>query len=271
MLNGKAYLKSLANLKLLLLTCPNCGSDTYTAGKSTAFCNFCEQYIDSTAPTGAETVFVPVQTAIKDGKWDEAFKQAETLLKGNVDPRQLYLLALFYQDFAIQKYYQKDYMLPGFMESNADNIRRSLDLTSRWKECYFKAIKLVDGDLAKNMQVDSGLIYLKFISEIRLHKMVDASKTLETLHSLDTQGVITAYATLVYDAESDSKNTELDLYKQFSHDEINAFYYLARYLAKRNQLEESEEILEKLNETTKIFLVQDLLQKVKSAKEASKM
>lgn len=273
MLDGKKYLRQLMELELTAIGCPHCGSQTISAGGKSTFCNFCEQHTDvfSAGDKDAQAAFAPVVSSMAANSLDEARKNADRLLKNNSAPRQLYLLSQFYLYFSNLKYYQRDYALQGFMEANADNISSSLDLTSRWKECYFKAIKIVEGELTKNMQVEPELVFIKFMSEMKLQKLVDAANTLVNLERLDKRGLLIEYATMVYNAEKRTQKSEPNLSKMLANKEINSFYYLAKYLAKRKKLEESEKILQKLSESTKIFVAEELLNKVRATLEASKM
>lgn len=276
MLDGKKYLRQLMGLKPAALSCPHCGTKTLSASGRSAFCNFCEQYIEILAAEAqgdkrAEAAFAAVQAPMSAGKWDDALKNADQLLKNNSDPRQLYLLALFYLRLSSIKYHKTDYALRGFMEANADNIRSSLDLTMKWKECFFKAIKIVGDELGKNLQIDAELVFIKFMSEIKLQRLVDSFKTLRALQTLDKKGNLMSYALIVYNVEARTKEEEESLAKMLAKNEVNAFYYLAKHLAKQKRLEEANKILQKLSETTDIFMVQDLLSKVRATQEASKM
>src|SRR5271157_5478974 len=159
MFNYIKYLDVLAHTRLLELTCPHCGSETKFIGGKDAFCNFCERYISAPdanfqKASGLEMPFTEVHSLIKQEQWYVAAKKVETLLKQNADPLLLYNSALFYLCFSTKKYYERDYGLHGFMEQNAKNIRESLDLTSKWKEYFFKPIRRINNEIKSNSPVD---------------------------------------------------------------------------------------------------------------------
>ena len=275
MLDGKKYLELLTDAKLLVQTCPRCGSDTHFISGGDFFCNLCEQRNDPTnqEPVNetARTSFAAVLTPMGKGDLDGALKSAEQMLKNNLDPTQLYLLGVFYRYLSDTRYYQKDYNIKGFMEANADNTRTSLDLTARWKECFYKATRIVDSEINKNLQVDADLILMKFLAEIRLRRFVDAANSLRRLQNMDKHGLIADYALLVYSVEKPTKQAEASVAKSIARNNLNAYYYLAKHLAREKKLQEAADLLDKLNRITEIPLVEDLLNRVRSTQEASKV
>lgn len=276
MIDGKRYLRMLSQSKPFSQRCPHCGSTTLSVSGKAAFCNFCEQHVDilssgALEATSAEIPFASVLNAVKAGNWEEAGKGADLLMKGNKYPGQLYLLGVFYRRFSTLKFQSKDYNQMGFMLPNARNIRDSLDLTTRWKECFFKTIKMVGDELKANIQIEPELVFIKFMSEIRVGKLVDASSTLQTLQSLDKRGTLSEYALLVFSVEKDTKQAEASLIKALEQGETNAYYYLSKYLAKHNKLAEAEVLLQKLGETTEVSMAAELMHRIKLTEEASRM
>jgi tetratricopeptide (TPR) repeat protein len=274
-LDGKKYLQLLSAVKFLIQTCPHCGSETNFISGGDFFCNFCEQHNDpallQNVDRTAQVAFVPVLSQMNTGNLDEALKNAERLMKNNADAKQLYLLGLFYRNVSGIRYYQKDYALKGFMEANAASSASSLGLTSRWKECFFKAIGIIDGEISKNLQIEIDLVFIKFISEVRLRRFVDAANTLRRLQNMDRHGIVADYALLVYSVEKNTGQAEASIAKAAARNNVNAYYYLAEYLARQKKLEEAGGILEKLDKTTEIAMVQELLNRVRATQEASKM
>ncbi|MDE1873557.1 MAG: hypothetical protein KGI04_00340 [Candidatus Micrarchaeota archaeon] len=270
MLDGKKYLRLLVGYRPVSQKCPHCNSSTLSASGHASFCNFCEQYAGEGA-AAAQTPFAAVRSSIDANDLDSALKGADQMMKGNKDPEQLYLLGVFYLNLSVIRFQGKDYNLMGFMEPNADSIRASLDLTMRWKECFFKVIKIVGDELAANLQVDPSLVFARFMSEIRLGRIVDASVTLGTLRNLDKQGTLSAYALLVYSVEKDTKQAEASLAKSLAASEINSYYYLAKYLAKHGKLSEAEPLLSKLNQMANVSMSRELLYRIRLTEEASKV
>ncbi len=272
MLDGKRYLRLLSGYRLVEQRCPHCGASTYSSSGRLTFCNFCEQPVNlSQGGQTAESQFAPIMAQVESGDWAAALKSAEQLAKGNNDPMMLYLLGVLYRNASTAKFQSKDYNLMGFMEQNAGNIRESLDLTMKWKEYFFKAIKVIGTELQGNMQVDPELVFVKFMSEIRLQKLVDAASTLRSIQILDKNGAVSEYALLVYSAEKNTKQADASLGKALENGEINAYYYLAKYLAKHGKLAEAEAILQKLGTISEVSMSQELLYRIKLTQEASKM
>ena len=269
-LDGKSYLRLLASYRPVARRCPHCSASMLSASGRASFCNFCEQYVDVSA-TEAQTPFVAVRSQIDANDWDAALKSAEQMMKGNADPEQLYVLGVFYLNLSTIRFQSRDYNLMGFMEANANSIRSSLDLTMRWKECFFKVIKLVGDELKASIQADPALVFIKFMSEIRLQRFVDAAITLRTLQSLDKRGVLSEYALLVYSAEKNTKQAEASISVMLAKGEINAYYYLAKYLAKHNKRDEAIAILQRLSQYARVSMSQQLLYRIMLTQEASKM
>jgi uncharacterized Zn finger protein (UPF0148 family) len=270
-LDWKKYMAMLASGKPVAQMCTHCGATTFSFSGNPSFCNFCEQYVEVNAATEAQTPFAAVRTSIDSNDVDSALKSAEQLMKGNKDPEQLYLLGVFYLNLSTAMFQNRNYNLKGFMEANANNIRSSLDLTMRWKECFFKVIKIVDSELQANLQIDPALVLLKFMCEIRLRRLVDASIALRELQTLDKRSFLSEYALLVYGVEKGTREAEASLQKALGAKEVNAFFYLAKYLAKHNKLSEAEQVLLKLGQIARVSMSDELLYRIRLAREASKM
>lgn len=273
-LDGKKYLRMLPASKPPLQKCPHCGSDTFSTSGNVSFCNFCEQYVDfMVSQSGddqvAEAVFALVQSQMHDGNWGQASIEADKLIKGNPNPRVLYLLGIFYRNFSTARYQQTNYNLNGFMEANAQSIKDSLDLTSKWKECFFKAVKIVNDELYKSVQADADWVLLKLMSEVRLKRFVDASITMSSLQTIDKSGARFEYALMAYSVEKNTKQAEASLSKPLGRNELNAYYYLAKYLAKHNKLDEAAAILQKLSAIANVSMAQELMHRVKLSQDAA--
>lgn len=269
MLDGRKYLKLLASYRPVAQKCPYCGTSTLSASGRPSFCNFCEQFAGVQA--GASSPFEAIKAQLDANSTEAALKSADQLMKGNMDPEQLYLLGVFYLNLSTIEFQSKDYNQMGFMEPNADNIRASLDLTMKWKECFFKVIRIVGGELQGNIQVDPTMVLMKFMSEIRLQRYVDAATTLRTLQSLDKRGTYSEYALLVYSVEKDTKQAQASLLAALGSGEMNAYYYLAKYLAKQGKLKEAESLLSTLSTSVEVSMSRELLYRIRLTEEASKM
>ena len=257
----KKYAKAFDALKLSQFVCARCGFETHSASTN-SFCNFCEQYASAAAAT--RPAFLDVHAYIKQGNWEDAAKKVEELLKTDKNTETFYLSGLFYAYFSNLRYRKVDYGAKGFMDTNAENIRAGLDLVSKSKEHLFGAISLVAAEPKKGVQPDQDALFIKFMSEMKLRRFVDASKTIKTL-----QGAQAEYAEMAYGAQTGSKSTP-GLEKLLARNEVNAFYYLAEHLARQKELGEAAALLRKLNDRINLFMAQELLNRVVSVQEASK-
>ena len=276
MLNAAKYAKMLAKYAPQSIVCPHCGMQTAISNNSYSFCNFCEQRIDlgKSAPEHerrAQASFAPIASLLKANKPDEAVAEAGKLLKGNTDPEQLYLLGVFYSGASWSKYANRDYGLHGFMEANAVSVRNSLELTSKAKECFYKVIKLVGGAQAGNAAADAQLLFIKFMSCVRLRRKTDAMRALEELKQMDRQNALVGYAYAVYAVETGARDTDKVLGGMLEINEINSFYYLARHLALQKRMGEAALLLRKLGDIATLSQASELLEKVCSAQEASEL
>lgn len=275
MLDYNKYISGINGSDIFELTCPHCGAVTHSAKGKSVFCNFCEQYINITdaaitKEAGAEVAFAQISGSLSAGRYEDAENRVAQLVKGTEDPKLNYMSAISYLYLSDARYHDRDYNLRGFMEKNADNVRESLELISKSKEHFYKAIKLVRYELDRDVMVDESTLFIKFISEIRLKRFVDSSKTLRLLRGSGAQSLIGEYADMVYYVEADRVVAEEVLPSLLSRNEINAFYYLAKHLATKKRLDEAEKVLKWLSGITNMMMAQELLRKIHSAQEASK-
>jgi hypothetical protein len=276
MLDYKKYMAKLASAGLSELTCPHCGSPTMSTKGKNAFCNFCEQYTSASESefnkeVGTEVAFAEVSIQTLAGNHDEAEKKVVALLKGSRDANIIYISGLFYLYFSDFKYKSRDYGLSGFMEANSDNVRASLDLTSRWKECFFKVRRLLKVELSNDVMIDSSYLLMKFMCEVKLGRLVEAGKTLKAMRSSNPQDIATEYAGMVYAVKKNDKGAEAILEKMIDKGEVNAFYYLAEHLAKQHRLDDAGNVVRWLNGFTKMFMAQELQRKIESSQHASQV
>jgi hypothetical protein len=276
MLDYKKYMAKLASTGLSELTCPHCGSPTISTKGKNAFCNFCEQYTSASESefnkeVGTEVAFAEVSVQTLAGNRDEAEKKVAALLKGSRDASIIYVSGLFYFYFSDFKYKNRDYGLSGFMEANSDDVRASLDLTSKWKECFFKVRRLVKFELSNDVRIDGSYILMKFMCEIKLGRLVEAGKTLKAMRNSNPQDIAAEYADMVYTVRKNDKSAESILEKMLDKGEINAFYYLAEHLAKQHRLDDAENVVKWLNSFTKMFMAQELQMKIESSQYASQV
>lgn len=274
MLNYKKYIGGIKKTEVLDINCPHCGMPTRSLKGTSVFCNFCEQYINISEAeivkeTGADLPFSEVSDAISSGRFEEAEKKLALFKKGKANPLLMYLSGLSYICLSDAKYYDTDYRLRGFMEQNSANIRKGLDLTSNWKECFYNAIKIVKYGIERDVTIDGPMLFIKFMSEIRLKRFVDAEKTLTLLRGSGAKSELTAYADMVYNVEAHRPVAEQVLEGMLPTGELNSFYYVAKHLAQEGKLEEAALVLKWLNGMTVMFLADALSIRIESTMKAS--
>jgi hypothetical protein len=274
MIDYKKYLKVLKGTKFSELVCTHCGAATKSPKGKKAICNFCEQETGSEkelrAGAGFLEEFQRMHTALADSKGKGAFANIEKLLEESSDPEAFYVSATFYLLASEQRYRSRDYSLPGFMEENYDNIRGSLDLTSKWKEHLYRAAALA-GLAPEAGAQNRELLYLRFISEVKLHRLADASLALVLLMELDGKDPLLGYASMVYGVRARTKDAELRLAAELETKEANAYYYLAEHLARNGRLAEAEEVLVQLESKADVRMSAHLLGTIRNVRDASRM
>lgn len=266
------YLSQLKSLQYRDLSCGTCAFTTKSPNGSDAFCNFCESYTSAILPPKipleARPVLEKIHSLMGDNRLDEAASALEILLKDSKNPTLFYVAANFYLNFSDITYYSRNYNIMGFMEENAISIRKSLDLTAKWKECLYKSIRLVKGQAAEISTAGESLLFIKFMSEIRLSRFVDSGRTLKSLAQYGLGDLTVTYANMVYGVEA-GKDPSQYFNAFLSRQEPNAYYYLAKYLAKSKRLDEAESVLSKLSSKAKVRMLPSLLNKIVSSERAA--
>ncbi|VVB77058.1 Uncharacterised protein [uncultured archaeon] len=274
MLDYKDYVVRLGKLQLLELTCIHCGALVKSANAKEGVCNFCEQYTSvfdakGVGKSAALDVFSAVRKSLEKGFDAEDFKGLNELVKNNSDPMVFYVSGLLYLLASDVRYCGRNYELEGFMEENYDNIRGGMDLMSSCRECFSKAVAVIDASSSDGTQAKNRT-YTKFMSEVRLHRMADAQKTLQDIVVLADDPMLD-YATMVADVESGSKDAEKSLSASIAKNEVNAFYYLAAHLAKKGRLAEAKSLLMALGAKADVRMSANLLRSISSAQAASEL
>lgn len=244
------YLAQLDKTKFSEVSCAYCAHAATSPDGKEAICDFCENYVNAaesefTGDAETKTVLLEVHDLIGKNQWDEAEKKITKLLDDTMDARLLYVCAAFYKYVSDYHYYAMDYGLRGFMHENADNVRESVELAAKSKACLYKALKVINIETSGNRLLHVDLLYIKFMSYIKLNRLVEAKKTLNEMVGLKNQDLLNAYAEMVYDVESNSKNAIPSVMKLLARNEVNAFYYLAKCLARTKRSKEAKAILEK--------------------------
>ena len=197
----------------------------------------------------------------------DALSGLEKLLEGNDDPEAFYVSALLCLRFSDLAYLDRNYALPGFMEENSAKIGASMALASKGKDYLCRAAAIAGEAAAQKRET----LYIKFMSEIRLRRPADASRTLEQFAGTDSNDVLANYARMVYAVSAGTKSAERLLAAALKANEPNAFYYLAEHLARKGRLAEAVGVLAELGQKADVRISAGLLGRIRDAQAASKV
>lgn len=275
MIDHKKYLRALKGANFSELECAHCGAVTKSPDGREGMCNFCEQEAENAAAARAEGGFIGEFRRMhaepsEVGAGKNAFAGIEKLLEGSTDPEAFYVSATFYLFMAESRYRDRNYALPGFMEGNYGSIRGSLDLTAKGKEHLYRAASLA-GPSQGGAAVDRERIYVRFMSQVKLHRLGDASGALAQLTEMDAKDPLANYASMVYGVRARAKDAEIRLATALASKEANAYYYLAEHMARNGRLSDAEEVLVQLGKKADVRMSAQLLYTIRNVQEASRM
>ena len=115
------------------------------------------------------------------------------------------------------------------------------------------------------------LLFMEFLCWIKLGRLADASRVLETLHKLAKDEKALDYSDMVFSVESGAKDADARLAKLLSGNEANAFYYLAKRLAKGKRFGEALSVLARLGRKVNVQMAPQLASSIRAAQEASRV
>lgn len=265
------YLGLLDKQHPLSSKCGYCGSSVLLDDQKNGVCHLCEGYISPNildADTKMVAALSKIQKLIDTGKRDEAIKSLDQLVSESVDPKLLYGSANIYKTISDIQYHDLDYNRKGFMEQNSSNIYSSLDSISKSKEMFYKAIRIME-DKAKSQSSET-LLYLSFVSYIKLKRFVDAKKTLSSMKK-DEASLARGYADMVYSLETKREDAYMRIVGLIGKGDPNAVYYLARYYVQNKKLKEAKAVLERLTEKVRMPMAVFLLHNVDRLMEETKL
>ena len=252
------YLGLLSGIKDSDSKCGFCGSQVFLTAKNEGVCNFCEAYIPSETPAKYKPALSEIQKLIDLGKIEDAKAKADAIISGNMDPSLLYGAANIYSFISDFKYYDLNYSRKGFMEENSANIYYSLDMTSKSKEMFYKAIKTTLGTEGSLNSTQS--LYLLSMSNLKLKNSIEAIKYISMMK--EDPSLPKEYSRMVYSIETKNKEAYERIASLISKGNANAIYYLAKYYVNNKKLEEAKLILEKFNEKVRMPMSVFLLEKI---------
>lgn len=265
------YLQLLEKPKTSTVVCSYCGSFMLLGNSKEGFCHFCEACI-SIMEDEINDPYLDKLSSIQlliDGRdFDSAINHLDDLLKGEPNIYLLFGAANIYKTLSDIKYNDLDYNRKGFMEENSSNIYSSLDLTSKSKEMFYKTIRMVEGQIKTSP--DENLLYLSFISYIKLKRLLDAEKVTERMKARKKSPGM-EYVNMVFCIESGKKEGHQYAMELMSKGNPNAIYYLARSYMSDKKLKEARILLERLTSRVRMPDAIFLLHRIDRLLEETKL
>jgi len=254
----KGYIYALSKAEYKTMQCPFCGGQTAYKGKE-SFCTICESYLgpktDGPSHSGSLT---SVNADVLNGATDklDGFLKANPKLLS--EPGMLYGVGTLYAIASSYKYHDLYYAREGFMEQNSSNVYASLSMVSRSKEFFYRTLD----SLEKLQGVDPVSLYLEFITNMRLNRILDARAALNKMALMNKESAVLLYANMVYAVGTRSKSAMDHIETLAGNGEPNSFYYFARHQAQARKLEDAEAMLSVITEKFKMpmaaYMLQDL-------------
>jgi uncharacterized Zn finger protein (UPF0148 family) len=233
------------------IECPCCGMEVLSADGHSGFCHFCEypantNYVQNAPDTVQKSDFT---AALKKSDLPTAQKALEKMLAAN-KPEIFYLAGNFYRYFSDAIYLDVNYASEGFMEENSEHRTNSkfefnsMHLTSKSREYFYKLLKITNGE-----KEDQSIIFLRFMSCIRLKKYAEAEWELNGLRTLSRDAALVSYAFTVFSACTKKAPDTAHIIPLLQSKTVNAYYYLAKMLINQRQFSYAEDLLKKINKS----------------------
>lgn len=244
--------------------CPYCGALSLGVLPNEAVCNFCETYFKRVlgdSATVSEKKMAALNADAIKGETKSLDAYADELKKQAPSPLTLYGLGNLYWVASSSKYTELNYALEGFMEQNSENIRTSLDTTSKSKEYLYKTLDAIQHiEHAEDVTL---LVYTSVLCNIRLGRLFHAHASLGELNKIQTGGLARSYANMAYAVSSKSRDALQFIRPLMNTGEPSAVYYFARTLAQKKEFDEASLILEALTNTVNMPMCSYLLRSIK--------
>lgn len=248
-MNINQSLKMLDKDPVAVFRCTSCSYLVPSYSSEFGICPFCELSSDKNDSQLKQNrqlldILNQIQQSMSSGKFDDALKLYDALFDLTKSPGAIYSKGVFHAFLADIEFAKRDYQTPnGFMEENSIHAKSALSHFSSAKALFFKAISLISA----SPNVDSTLLYTKFLCNIKLARMGDGKKSLEALNANFKELPITIYANMVYNSLENKKQAEPFFEKAISLGIPTTFYYYSNYLSNKNDLNNAKSILVKLS------------------------
>ncbi|MEM0200843.1 MAG: hypothetical protein QXD23_00350 [Candidatus Micrarchaeaceae archaeon] len=242
------YISEMKTLlqSLFPAVCNNCASKILIPN-NLGICTVCELVVIKEGNNSQANLFEKITPLINKDSVTQAYTALNALSKESTTPSISYVFGIFYSILSDYAYTNLNYNGKGFMEENSANKYLSLDLTSKSKEFFFRTLK----QISKIEQKGSDIIYLEFITNIKLKRMFYALNSLKVLNQNKTGEIYNNYANMVYAVESKRKDAEYFVKPLLNTSPI-LFFYISKILAQKKNLKEAIKILEYINSNVNI-------------------
>ena len=258
------YLAAL-DLKADYVECPYCGAMFPLGKNGSGFCSFCEGFYDESVEAGREddlAQMAGLHGFIKKSALSELENALASLQPKTLDPFTLFAKGSFYRYLSNYRYYDLDYNRQGFMEENSSNIYESLDLTAKYKEFFYKAIKVSKEKYSASP--NEILQYMQFITNLKLKRRFQAGLALREMKTSAKNRELLDYSEMAYLAESADGNA-LEMIGRLSEaGNLNSLYYLGEYLVLKKLFKDAEHVLQALIDKVEMHEAAYLLHRVRT-------
>jgi len=246
----KLDLRILDKDPIRLFRCEYCGCQVPSYNQESTFCYFCElntSGMDEILKKYPEfyTAITSLTESMNASKWEDADEAMRSLLQMRKSPEMSYTAGVFYKAYSDYMYGNRDYeYLGGYREQNAKNINAGITFFYTSKAFFYSAISQANKNLEADDK-DPNMLFVKFMSELKLKRLSDARDTLQRLNQI-SGSVKSAYASMLYSSTMKDKRSSTFMKQLADIGMINSFYYFAKLLTQENRLLEAKSILIKM-------------------------
>lgn len=234
-----------------ILICRYCGGKNRSAYDH-AICIRCEQFVDSTMDMleGKDPSLLKsledIDAALNRRDYESAIKEYDSIFSQRKDPGFLYAEALICIAYSNYETSLIDYNKEGYMEENSTHRLNSIRLMSQAKLLLNKTVYILNSNVAEDDTPNKR--YLTFLSQVKLGQLRGAMMNFSALdkHGSDE---LHSYAGMVFYSANDDTDKTLDISSMMikdGKDVLNAAYYYAFCLFRKNKLKDSARMLNHL-------------------------
>ncbi len=233
------------------LICRYCGK----ANKSTcdhAICTRCEQFVDFTKDVleSKDPALLKslenIDGALSKRDYESAIKEYDSIFLQRAEPGFLYAQALLCIAYSNYETSLIDYKREGYMEENSARRLDSIRFMSQAKLLLNKTAYILNSNIAEEDTPNKR--YLALLSQIKLGQFRGAMMNLAALDRRDADE-LHSYAGMVFYSANDDLHKTMEISAEMiknGKNVLNAAYYYAFCLFKKNKHKESARILNTL-------------------------